>query len=164
MRHPIGQTRNGVPVFVDLISSQAAKRIAQQPQLLTLTKEMLEQVTVRGQEASIEHDMGRLIGYNFVVATTDKDTILYGCLVKDNIYTRFVKNGKPRSTHFLTVSLRKDGDNTYELLDVWVGRLNPPRPGSANETPESKAYWASHAFVLDNQPLQLQTVTKECPY
>ena len=39
-----------------------------------------------------------------------------------------------------------------------------PRPGSADETPESKPYWLNHALIFDNQPLQLQTLTKECPY
>jgi len=164
VKHPVGHTQNGVPVYVDLIGSKAAKHIAQQPQLLGLAKEMLEQIVVRGVEMNIEHDMGRLIGYNFVVATTEKDTILYGRLLRDDIYTRFVKNGKPLSTHYLTVTLKKDGDKNYELCDIWIGRLNPPRPGSANETAESKAYWSNHAFVLDSQPLQLQTVTKECPY
>src|SRR5688572_12334778 len=134
MKHPIGHTRNGVPVYVDLIGSQAAKRIAQQPQLLALAKEMLEKTTVQGKETSIERDMGRLIGYSFVVATTEKDTILYGRLLRDDLYTRFVKNGKPLSTHYLSVTLRKGGNNHYELCDIWIGRLNPPRPGSANET------------------------------
>ncbi len=164
MKHPVGQTRNGVPVYVNLIGSQAAKHIAQQPQLLTLAKEMLKQVAARGAEVSVEHDMGRLIGYNFVVATTDKDAIFYGRLLRDDVYTRFVKNGKPLSTHYLSMTLRKDSDDSYEMSDIWIGRLNPPRPGSANETAESKPYWSNHAFVLDSQPVQLQTVTKECPY
>jgi hypothetical protein len=164
VKHPIGQSRNGVPVYVNLIDSPAAKRIAQQPQLLAFAKEMLEKTAVQGTEINIEHDMGRQIGYNFVVATTDKDTILYGRFVKDNVYTRFVKNGKPLSTQFLTMTLQQDGDSNYELSDIWIGRLNPPRPGSTNETADSKPYWTTHAFVLDNQPLSLQTVTKVCPY
>ncbi|HSX34383.1 MAG TPA: hypothetical protein VLF62_01945 [Candidatus Saccharimonadales bacterium] len=166
MKHPIGQTRNGAQVYVNLIGSQAAKHIAQQPQLLTLAKEMLEQISVRGAEANVERDMQRLVGYNFIVTTTDADTILYGRFLKDEVYTRFVKNGKPLSTNYLTVTLRQspDGGKDYELTDIWIGRLHPPRPGSDNETAESKPYWANHAFVLDSQPLQLRTVTKTCPY
>lgn len=164
MKHPIGQTRNGVPVYVDLIRSRAAKHIAQQPHLLGLAKEMLQKASVRGAEPSIEHDMGRSIGYNLVVTTTEKDTILYGRLVRDELFTRFVKNGKPDSTQFLSATLCQDSDAEYELCDIWIGHLNPPRPGSADETSESKQYWLNHAFIFDNQPLQLQTVTKVCPY
>ncbi len=164
MKHPVGRTRNGIPVYVDLIRSQAAKHIGQQPQLLALAKEMLQQVAVRSPKTSIEHDMGRPIGYSIVISTTDKDTILYGRLLRDEIYTRFVKNGKPTATQYLTATLQRDSNGHYELHDIWIGRLNPPRPGSSNETAESKPYWSSHALVLDSQPLQLQTVTKECPY
>jgi hypothetical protein len=164
MKHPIGQTRNGVHVYVNLIGSQAAKHIAQQPQLLTLAKEMLEAIVARGAEISVEHDMKRLIGYSFIVATTDADTIIYGRLLQDDIYSRFVKNGKPLSTPYLSMILKQDGDRNYELSDVWIGRLNPPRPGSTNETAESRTYWSNHAIVLDHQPLQSQTITKVCPY
>lgn len=164
MKHSVGLTRNGAHVYVNLISSPAAKHIAQQPQLLTLAKEMLAQVAVHGSEASIEHDMKRLIGYNFIVTTTDQDSILYGRLIKDDVYTRFVKNGKPLSTNYLTVALARDADNNYELSDIWIGHLRPPRPGSINETAESKPYWSNHAFVLDSKSMQVRAVTKVCPY
>ncbi|HEX7963085.1 MAG TPA: hypothetical protein VF466_00695 [Candidatus Saccharimonadales bacterium] len=164
MKHYIGQTLNGMQVCVDLIGSQAAKQIAQQPQLLTLAKEMLEQIAVKGTQVNVEHDMGRLIGYSFIIATKDTDTILYARLLKDDLYTRFVKNGKPLSTHYLTVTLLQDSGNNYELSDIWIGRLTPPRPGSTDETDESRSYWLNHAFVLDSQPLQQRTMTRTCPY
>lgn len=164
MKHLIGQTRNGVQIHAQLIGSQAAKHIAHQPQLLTLAKEMLAEVALHGQEISIEHDMKRSIGYSFTIETTEKDTIFYGRLLKEEVYTRFIKNGEPLSTSYLTVTLKKVSDNSYELSDIWVGRLTPPRPGSANETVESKPYWSNHALILDGQRIQLQTVTKTCPY
>jgi len=164
MQHPVGQTRNGTYVYVNLIGSQAARHIAQQPQLLKLAKEMLAQKTVHGIRTSIEQDMKRPIGYSLVVATTDSDTILYGRLVKDEVYTRFVKNGKPLATNYLTITLRQDDDSNYELSDIWIGRMIPPRPGSTNETDDSKPYWSNHAFVLDSQALQVRTMTKVCPY
>lgn len=164
MKHPVAQTRNGKEVYVNLIGSRAAAQIAQQPQLLALAKEMLEKTTAKGDEVTIEHDMERLVGYSFIVATKETDTILYARLRKEDIYTRFVKNGKPLSTHYVTATLVRDSSDRYELSDVRIGRLTPPRPGNASETAESRPYWANHAFVLDSQPLQLQTVTKTCPY
>jgi hypothetical protein len=165
MKHPIAHTKNGIPVYVDLIHSQAASHIAQQPRLLELVKEALKKASARGAEVSIEQDMGRAIGYNFVVETTDKDTVVYAQLMRETIYTRFVKNGKPAPTNYLTLVLRyNDDEGGYELHDTWIGHISPPRPGSENETESSKPYWATHAFVLDGQPLQLRTVTRDCPY
>lgn len=163
MKHVICTTKNGVPVHVDLIYSQAAAHIAQNPHLLALVQEALQQINAEKVEYSIEHDMGRPIGYNYVVETTDSDTIIYAQLVRTNLYTRFVKNGKPKATSYLSMSLQRD-DDSYELQDIWIGRLSPPRPGSERETAESRPYWARHAFVLDTQPVQSRTITKECPY
>jgi len=164
MRHPVAHTRNGIPVYVDLIRSKAAAHIARQPRLLGLVKEALNKVTARGERVRIEQDMGRAIGYNFVVKTTEKDTVLYAQCVRDTIYTRFVKNGKPTPTKFLVLILYYDQNGGYELHDTWIGRLSPPRPGSDEETDQSKQYWAEHAYVLDGQSLQINTVTKVCPY
>jgi hypothetical protein len=164
MRHPVGRTRNDVPVFVDLIRSKAATHISQQPHLLGLVEEVLRSTTVRGPGMNIERNMGRSIGYNFVVETTDNDSVLYAQQLQEDIYTRFVKNGKPLPTQYLTIVLQRADDATYDLVDTWIGRLSPPRPGSADETDDSKTYWKDHAFVLRNEPLQLRTVTKVCPY
>ncbi|HSW66480.1 MAG TPA: hypothetical protein VLI54_05070 [Bacillota bacterium] len=164
MRHSIGRTRNGMLVYVDLINSKAGIHIAQQPYLLGLLKQALAGISAKGVSMSIEHDMGRSVGYNFVVKTTEKDTVLYARLLRDELYTRFVKNGKPLATTFISMVLERDTDKNYELRDAWIGRLTPPRPGSDQETVDSKQYWAEHAYVLDNQSLQLRTVTKTCPY
>lgn len=164
MKHLVGQSQNGIPIHVQLIGSRAGESIARQPQLLSLAKEMLTKVTLQGTEISLEYDMNRSIGYNFIVETSDKDIILYGRLLKDDAYTRFVKNGKPQPTSYMTVTLLQDNDHNYELSDVRLGRLTPPLPGSEDETPTSKSYWSNHALVLDNQRLQLQTMTKTCPY
>ncbi|HSX35393.1 MAG TPA: hypothetical protein VLH84_00490 [Patescibacteria group bacterium] len=165
MKHPIGDSSNGVTVCVDLIRSKAAAHIAQQPHLLGLIREAVSKTTVRGPQMSIEHDMGRAIGYNFVIPTTEKHTILYARMVHDELYTRFVKNGQPQPTQYITIILtRSETGDSYELQDAWIGRVSPPRPGSQHETPASKSYWSTHAHILNNESLQLRTVTKTCPY
>jgi hypothetical protein len=164
VKHLVGKTCNGIHVYTQLIGSKAGEHIARQPQLLSLAKEVLETATLHGQKTNIEYDLKRPIGYSLTVETTDKDTIFYGRLVKDDIYTRFVKNGKPLPTSYLTVTLTKGSDSNYELSDIWIGQLTPPRPGSINEIAESKSYWSNHALIMNGQPLQLQTLTKTCPY
>jgi hypothetical protein len=164
MKHPVGITGNGIPVYVDLTDSQAATHIAQYPQLLSLVKEVIGQLTATAPTISTEYNLGRDIGYTFVVETTDKDTIVYARLRHEEMYTRFVKNGKPTKTSYVTILMQKENDTTYSLCDTWIGRANPPRPGSPHETAASKPYWEKHAFVLDNQAIQLHTLTRERPY
>jgi hypothetical protein len=166
MYHPLGNTHNDVPVYVDLVHSPAGKQIALQPRLVGLAREAVGQLSVRGQELHIDHDMGRPIGYSFIVKTDEKDSILYAQFLHDEFFTRFVKNGSPHSTRYLSVRLRRDEDGQYELRDTWIGRTHPPQPGSAHETAKSKVYWADHAYIFgtDDRPLRLSTLTKVCPY
>jgi hypothetical protein len=165
MVHLIGHAKNGIPVHVDLIGSSGARQIAQQPQLLTLMAEALKQTSLHGPRAVVERDMGRAIGYDFVVSTSESDTVFYCQTAQDDTYTRFIKNGKPAMTQFLTITLRRSTKSlAYDLLDVRVGRINPPRPGATDETPESRPYWANHAIVFGGQTLQPRTITKKCPY
>jgi hypothetical protein len=164
MKHSVGKTKNGIPVYVDLIRSQAALNIAQQPHILALARKIVRQMEATKPEIVAECDLGRTIGYDFVVSTTEKDAVVYARLLRKNIYTRFVKNAQPQTTQYLTITLRLDENNEYELHNAWIGRIRPARPGSTRESTESRPYWASHAFVLSNQVLQTNTVTKTCPY
>ena len=164
MRHSIGLTRNGTEVYAYLTGSKVEKRLSRQPQLLAHAKEVLEKATLRGPKIHMEYDMQRQIGYDFIIGTTDEDAVFYARLVKDDIYTRLVKNGNPTPTRYLTVILEQDDDKNYELSDIWIGRLIPPRPGSIDETTESIVFWSDHALILGDQSFQTQTLTKTRPY
>lgn len=164
MKHPVTTTHNGAAVYVDLVKSKAAVNIGQKPHLLSLVKEVLRQTNVTGETMRIQQDMGRDIGYSQVVKTTEANSIVYARIVNDPIYTRFVKHAEAPSTKYLSIVLILDADGDYELSDTWIGRLIPPRPGSENETKESRAYWANHAYTLEGQHVQASTVTRICPY
>lgn len=164
MKHTIAKTSNDVTVYVDLIHSQAAVQIARQPYVLGLLKELIERTVITGKDLRLEQDMGRTVGNEAVIETTDADAIVYAQRLKDPIYTRFVKNGRPNPTQFMSIVLRKDEENCYELLDTWIGHLSPPRPGSEHENAESRDYWENHAYVLDGEPVQSKSITKDCPY
>jgi hypothetical protein len=164
MKHPIAQTHNGVAVYVNLIQSPAALHISAQPHLLALVKETLQQTNLKVSDIRIEQDMGRDIGYDYVTETGENDGVFYAQLLRENTFTRFVKNGKPNATHYLSMILHRDDDGEYELRDTWIGRLSPPLPGDNQETQDSRTYWDSHALIFDRQPLQLRSVTKVCPY
>lgn len=164
MKHPIGTSRNGIEVFVDLIGSAAAKNISQQPQLATLLKDALGKTTLRSTEHIVEHDMGRPVGYHYIVDTTDEDVIFYAQALKDSFFTRFVKGRKPDSTARVSFFVQKQDDGTYQLHDAWIGPAHPPHPGSERETNESKTFWQSHAHIFSGNAIQTRSVTKACPY
>lgn len=164
MIHPIGATKNGVEVFVDLVNSQAASAIARQPQLLNLAKEVLAQQRLTAPEVTAEYNIGRPIGYDFVVETPDDKNVFYAHIMRDTIVTRFIKGVKPDATNHITVMLRRTPQGAYELHTVRMGRMAPPRPGSPDESDKSRDFWLTHAVIQEGQMLQPKTVTKECPY
>ena len=163
MKHHVGYTQNNASVHVDLIGSEAGRRISREPHLLSLVSEMIQGVQLKKDTINLEYDMGRPIGYDLVVETEGTDNIFYAKLIRDPLYTRFKKNGDPLTTQYLSLHLRQ-GQDGYDLFDVRIGRITPPRPGAPEETPESRIYWGNHAFVFENQPIQSNTTTKDCPY
>lgn len=164
MRHQIATAKDGSIVYVDLIESAAAESISQHPYLLGLIKELMEQTKLSGAKLYFDQDMGRNIGSSDVVETSEKDVILYAQALKSDSYKRFVKNGKPQSTQYISVVLAKDDEGNYELTNTWVGPLRPPQPGTDNETKAGRKFWESHAFILDREPIKLRTLTKTRPY
>jgi hypothetical protein len=164
--HTLATDQNGHEIIVNLTShgSAAALQISEQPHLLTLAKEILEKVTVQGNEQLIEKDMGRTIGSNFMVETTSADTILYAQQLKQEWYTRYVKNRSARDTTFLTLDLQRVNATTYELIDIFMGRTRPAVPGHPDESATSKGYWATHAVIWGSQKIRSNTITKDCPW
>lgn len=164
MLYPIAVLYGGVEVYVDLIGSEVSRSIALQPQLIGLAKEVLANKKLSGQQVCIEQDMGRNVGYDFVVPTKDSDTIFYAKIVHDDAYTRFVKNGLPLATRYVAITLKNVGNRIYELHSVRIGRAIPPRPDTKDAVAEGRHYWENHAFIHESERLQMQTLTKICPY
>lgn len=164
MRHFIANTRNGMPVYVDLIYSSAAREIARQPRLLRLLEEVLRQLNVRNTQRRFEHDVGRTVGYSHIVTTTNADKVMYAQCTKEAFFSRFVKNKLPEPTQHVSLTIRHAQDGSFEITEAWLGKLHPPMPGSTSELPESKAFWLNHAIIFTDQSLQLKTLTTESPY
>ncbi len=165
MKHPIAITQNGKEVFADLVHSAVAATLSQQPHMATLVKEALRSTNLTGTDVKIEQDMQRVIGYDVVVETpqADSTTIFYAKLLHEDVFSRFIMNGQPKTTQHLSIVLRASG-NQYELMDVWMGKQRPARPGSANETSASQPYWSKHAYALEGQHIQTRTLTRTDPY
>jgi len=166
MKHLIGQSRNGINVYIDLTqNSSSMKDIARQPHLITLAGEALGHTQLTELNTTIEFDMKRPVGYDFVVEKDEDDTVFYVRLIGDTVFTRFVRKGEPVATNYLSICLEPYNDNTaYIVRDIWLGQQRPSRPGSDDAVAESTSYWGHHAFIFQNQPVQTNTLTKTCPY
>jgi hypothetical protein len=165
MAHLAGYSQNELPVYVDLCRSEAAKHISRDPHLMTWATEVLSRTNLDKTVVNLEYDMGHNVGFDYVVKTGPTDVIFYVQQVKDKVYTRFIKNGLPLATNYISMRLEQsDNDGLYWLSDIWIGRLTPPVPGSSNENSKSRTYWEDHALVFVNQPIQSRTLTKTCPY
>jgi len=165
MTHLIAYTKNKVPVYVNLIGSDVAENISRNPRLLVLAAEIIEDTSLEQPEVSLECDMGRPVGYDFAIKTSSNDAVFYAQLQKDTVYTRFIKNGKPQPTNFISMVMHRSKiDASYLVTDIQIGHLMPPKPGSTKETAASKKYWLEHALIYRDQPHQTRSLTKTCPY
>ena len=151
-------------MHVNLISSPAGRYISRQPHILSLIKATILVTTLSENSRCIECDIGHIIGNTNVVMTSDKDSVFYARPVKTAVFSRYVKNRTLSPSSMLTIILKHRPNDTYEITDTWVGPYFPPFPGDDNETPASKSYWETHALIADSQPVQSQSITKQCPY
>lgn len=164
MKHPITHTRDNTSVYVDLINSPSATTISEQPHILVYVREVLRKTSVTSKHLRLETDMGRTVGYDFIMDIGEDDPTFYGKLSKDGVHTKFIKKGEPKSTPFISIILRQDESGDYELHDTWIGRLYPSLPDSPDEMPESKAFWKTHARIFNHQTIRPRTITSVCPY
>lgn len=163
-KHVVGITSNGKEVYAYLMQKPLSATISRNPHLLALIKEAVAKLKLTQADVVLEQDMGRTIGYGEMIATREKDTIFYARQVREEAYTKFVKNRRTEPTSLLTLSLHKDDEGNYEVKDVWIGNAFPPVPGDAAETSLSKSYWEEHAVAFNGQAIMASTITKECPY
>lgn len=163
-RHMIATSSNGHQIYVDVLSSAAGRYISRQPYVIALLKELLGTRSLSGETVAFAHNMGRNIGKTDIVETTEKDIIYYAQPFKKTVFSRYAKNRYPAASNSLTVMLRRDPSDGYELVDTWIGPFSPPFPGDPHETAESKLFWQTHALVPGAENIQSKTITKTCPY
>lgn len=160
----VGMSQNDRQVYTNIIGSVAGRYLSRQPHLIRMIKDFLESSALAGKLVTLSHDMGKVIGNTNIVATEGKDSIYYARQPKRTNMLRFVKNRSMEPSKVLTIVLQQDDEGNYELVNVWVGPSYPPFPDAADAVAESKVYWQTHALVGGTEPIDLQSVTRECPY
>lgn len=163
-KHIVAISSNGRRVYAPLMTPPLSLSVSRNPNLLGLVKEAISQLELSKNNRTIEHDMGRSIGYGDVLSTKESDVVFYARKLGEDTYTKFVKNRSTDATQYLTLELSQDEDGDYALRNVWIGRAYPPAPDNKAATPRSKKYWKSHAVAYNGQAVVSSTITKDCPY
>lgn len=160
----VGVSANNHQVYTSIINSAAERCFSRQPYLVSLVRGIVESLDLNGPVMNVTRDMGRAIGNTNIVATEDKDQIFYAQRPKHDDVLRFVKNRPMEPSSELSVTLRKDDDGNYELVNVWIGPACPSFPGADGASEDSKPYWQTHALTAGSELISAQSVTSVCPY
>lgn len=163
-KHVVATSLNGQEVYAFLMHPPLSSRLSRNPHLIALIKEIVPGLELTKPRMIIEKDMGRSIGYGEVVTVEEGDVVFYARQIREDVFTKFVKNRRTDPTSVLTLQLQRDDEGNYEIQDVGIGGMFPPVPGDPAETKQSKAFWEKHAVTFNGQAIVASTITKECPF
>ena len=134
--------------------------------VLPLLGEALAQIHSGQREDIVEEtDLGRNVGDNIRVATSDNDEVVYAQRPNRQGLTRFVKNRKPEPCSTVTIILKRSPDSNYVLVTAYIGTRAPAEPWDPKwATDESVPFWNTHALVWGCEETVPGTETTECPW
>ena len=77
---------------------------------------------------------------------------------------REVIHRSPEPTQKVTVILKAGDAGDYVLITAFIGASAEPEPWDRNATPQSVAFWNSHALVWGSEPVVPGTETDRCSW
>ena len=95
-------------------------------------------------------DLGRVIGKDACVETTDSDDVRMECRPGRETKSRLVYGREPEDTSLLTIGICTDDDGKETVFTAFPGQkapkeLSDPRLRE-DERAEAEAFWATHAL------------------
>ena len=135
--------------------------------VLAVLPTALAQVESNGRGFFIEEvDFGQPIGETICVTTGPGDEIVYANRPKRRGPSRFVKNRAPEPCSSVVIILKTADDEpeAFVLVTAFIGHKPEPEPWDRNATPQSRAFWATHALVWGSEPVIFGTEVAECPW
>lgn len=160
----LGKTKNNIDVYFDKEFSHAVTHFADHPKLVDSVKKIIPTIEIIGDVFRVDRDIGEEVGTIDLVETDEQDEVVYAKRPLRDVYSRFVKNKTSRPTSWVTIDLRKSGDNEYSLHTAFTGRLTPSFPGGDYLPDQSKQFWSTHALVWGSQEIVPGSETVECPW
>jgi hypothetical protein len=149
----------------EVVVDAANSHVATHPTVLAVLPEALGQIGGGDEQIVTEVDLGRVIGENIRVATSDADEIVYAQRTGRRGLTRFVKNREPEDCTSVVVILRKITGGAYVLVTAFIGTHCPAEPWDQKYADkESVPFWNSHALIWGAEEVVEDTETTECPW
>ena len=105
----------------------------------------------------------KVIGTTNCVPITEKDEVVYAQRVGRYGHSKFVLNREPEPTKSATIVLKKALQH-YKILTSYIGTRSELEPKDRRATLASIRFWEEHALVFGSEPIQENTITKECPW
>jgi len=109
--------------------------------------------------ASIQFDMGRIVGNTTCVETSEHDEIVYARRIGRHTVTRFVRNRHPVPCSDLTMVMKKT-DTGFLVLTAYIGKIALREPDDRGiKTEEERKpcieFWNKHALIWGSQEVWL---------
>ncbi len=136
------------------------------PNVKEFLGEVCEKIQSNGREVIIEEvDLGRPVGLNMRVKTTQEDEIVFAQRPNREGLTRFVKNRQPEMCSQVRIVLKRaktfDG---YEISTAFIGTAATLEPWHKDATPDCIEFWNTEAMIWGSEPVIEGTETIECPW
>ena len=151
MANILGHTVDGTPVYLHPVASHSHRP--------DLNAEVISKLTIEKGQTFLRQtvDLGRVIGEDHLVETSDGDMIAYARRGNRAGESRFVLNRAAKPTTKVTIIACVDRDpgetqGLWCLVTLFEGEPGCREPWDASlKTPEAKAqayaFWANHALV-----------------
>lgn len=149
----------------EAVINSPRNHVASHSSVLALLPDALSRVASRGRDViADEIDFGRPIGESICVRTTTADTIVFAQRPRRLGLTRFVCGRTPEPCSGVVVVLRKEVTGEYQLATAYIGRRAEPEPWDRYATPNSVAFWNTHALIWGAEQTISGTETTQCPW
>lgn len=160
----IGTLASGEPVI-----DRADSHVASHPSVAPVLAEVISRVSSENRGSFCEQiDFDREVGVSICVSTTKDgggDEIVYAQRPNRRGLTRFVKNRKPAPSRSAVACFKRTTGGAYLLMTAFVGGRAPAEPWDRQwATPESFAFWSSHALVWGKEEIIPGTETTIRPW
>lgn len=149
MKKMVGTTANGYMVYIEVKNEHM---LAHDDVSYELIAEAVSKVEYEPTFWLNTINMGRVIGKDACVETTDRDEICMRCRPGRSIESRMVLNREPEDTTLLTLGMCTDDDGLVTVFTSFPGlkapkELNDPRL-SDSERKEAETFWSNHALCV----------------
>lgn len=161
-RELLCESANGMDVYVDVPNTNIGLHIIENPNLVELVKEVVEQSQIEGKKVALEVDLGRVVGSTSMVEINEEDEVVYAKRLDRDKYSKFAKKRELVQTSKVVVILFQE-EYGYLVWSAWCGELLPLEPDGQGGSRTSREFDKSHALVYDPKIIQPGTETTKNP-